>query len=470
VTSSVLVLALSTLLSIVAVRQLLLAQLRDEIERSLVKEIGEFRSVLQRDVDSDDDAPGNTLAAVFDTYLSQNIPSEGEEVLAMIGGEPYLSERAHDAGLPLQTLERELDRWGALDAPEQGVLQTSVGEMLFIAEPVSVSGERIGTLVIANSPEFEIGEIHDVTRTMAIVGAVVVAMGSILAWFAAGRVVAPIGGLTRAARSIDEGDLTRRIEVKGTDEVAELSQTFNHMLDRLEQAFTTQRQFVDDAGHELRTPITIVRGHLELMGDDPRDRAETVALVMGELSRMDRIVNDLLLLANARRTDFVQAEVVDLAELTTELHAKAGVIADREWRLDEVGRGRFLLDRQRVTQAVLQLAANAAVHTTGGPITIGSSAGSDGIRIWVRDTGPGIDAERRAHIFERFARGDGPRQSNGGGLGLPIVKAIAEAHGGTVAVESVPGEGSTFTLLLPVAAVRDDQELLAGHPHPKVQA
>jgi signal transduction histidine kinase len=181
-------------------------------------------------------------------------------------------------------------------------------------------------------------------------------------------------------------------------------------------------------------------------------------------------VNDLLLLANARRTDFVQAEVVDLAELTTELHAKAGVIADREWRLDEVGRGRFLLDRQRVTQAVLQLAANAAVHTTGGPITIGSSAGSDGIRIWVRDTGPGIDAERRAHIFERFARGDGPRQSNGGGLGLPIVKAIAEAHGGTVAVESVPGEGSTFTLLLPVAAVRDDQELLAGHPHPKVQA
>lgn len=463
VIASVLVLALSTVLSVLAVRQILLSQLRAEIDRSLTKEVGEFRSVLDN-ADLDDDpevndpgegSTGSDLAGVFDAYLAQNIPSEGEEVLTILQGDPYLTERSHDAGLPLESLDGDVQRWGSLDAPEIGELATPAGELIYIAEPVSTPDGVTGTLVIANAPEFEIGEIQDVTDTMALVGVVVVAVGSILSWAAAGRVVAPISGFTRTARSITDSDLNRRIDVKGTDEVALLAETFNDMLDRLEDAFTAQRQFVDDAGHELRTPITIVRGHLELMGDDPTDRAETLSLVMGELDRMDRMVNDLLLLSNAGQPSFVQAGSVDVAELTDEIHAKAGAIADREWLLEATGKGRFLMDHQRVTQAMMQLAANAARHTPGGPITIGSSSSPDGVRLWVRDTGPGIDPATQERIFERFSRDGGPRQSDGAGLGLAIVKAIAEAHGGTIRLESDRGVGSTFTLVLPVPAARD---------------
>jgi signal transduction histidine kinase len=468
VLASVLVLALATLISVLAVRQILLTQLHNEIDRSLAKEVGEFRSVavstapgVDGDEDEDEAAPPLSLATVFDTYLGQNIPSEGEETLAIIDGSPYASERAHDAGFPLQSLDADLRRWGSLDAPEQGVLATPVGDLIYIAEPVSTPGGRSGALVIANSPEFEIGEIDDVRRTMAIVGVFVVALGALLSWVAAGRVVAPIGDLTSTARAIGESDLSRRIDVKGTDEVAVLAQTFNNMLDRLAEAFGTQRRFVDDAGHELRTPITIVRGHLELMSDDPRDRAQTTALVIGELDRMDRIVDDLLLLTNAKRPDFVRAAPVDLAELTTEIHAKASALADREWRLDAAGEGWFLLDRQRVTQAMMQLAANAARHTPGGPISIGSSVAGDGVRLWVRDTGPGIDAATQRRIFDRFSRGDGPRHTEGAGLGLAIVKAIAEAHGGSVTVESAPGQGSTFTIVMPAPSVAGPDDRLA---------
>lgn len=464
VIASVLVLAMSALASVLVVRALLLTQLHDQIRRSLVKEVGEFLSVFERV--SNGDRPGS-LAAVFDTYMEQNIPSEGEEVLAIIDGEPYLSERAHDAGFPLQQLRTQVSDWNALDVRQQGIVSTPVGDLRFIAQPVENASGRRGILVIANSPDFEVGEIDDVTRLMTIVGITVVGAGSILSWVAAGRVVAPIARLTRAARSVGESDLSRRIEVEGHDEVAVLARTFNGMLDRLEAAFRTQGEFLDDAGHELRTPITIIRGHLELIGDDPDERAETMGLVMGELDRMDGLVSDLLLLTNAERPDFIRLEPVDLAELTSEILANARAISDRDWRAEASAEGRYLLDPRRVTQAMMQLAANAASHTASGPISIGSSAGSEGLRLWVRDVGPGIDPAGQRRIFQRFGRGDGPRRSEGSGLGLAIVKAIAEAHGGTAIVESAPGRGSTFSIVLPAVHAGDDETVPPEpSPHP----
>lgn len=453
VLASVIVLAVSTLVSVIAVRQILLTQLRADIERSLAKELGEFRTVLEAELD--DEGAEADLREVFDTYFAQNIPSEGEEALAIVDGEPYLSERAHDAGFPLESLPSEVQRWAAIDAAEQGEMATTTGELVFVADPVDMPNGVTGTLVIANAPEFERGEIGEVTRTMGVVGIGVLLVGSVLSWVAAGRIVAPIRDLTRTSRAINDSDLGRRITVKGNDEVARLAETFNGMLDRLELAFTAQRSLADDAGHELRTPITIVRGHLELMGDDPRDRAETLALVMGELDRMDRIVQDLLLLANAGRPDFVSLSPVDLEEFTGEVVTRASAIADREWRRDASGKGRFLLDHDRVTQAMTQLAANAARHTPGGPISIGSAVEGGQLRLWVRDTGPGIDADVQERIFDRFTRGEGRRHTEGAGLGLAIVKAIAEAHGGAVELESRPGTGSTFTLVLPARPAAD---------------
>ncbi len=223
------------------------------------------------------------------------------------------------------------------------------------------------------------------------------------------------------------------------------------MLDRLEAAFATQKAFVSDAGHELRTPITIVRGHLELLGDDPDERRETIALVTDELDRMARFVEDLLLLARAEQGDFLHPGPIDLDVLTDEVFAKARALADRDWRLSGAGTGRLTGDRQRLTQAVVQLAQNAVQHT--GPadrIALGSALDRGEARLWVADSGPGIAPADRERIFDRFHRaGNGHRRSDGAGLGLAIVRAIAEAHGGRVELDSREGAGSTFTLVIP---------------------
>jgi len=241
-----------------------------------------------------------------------------------------------------------------------------------------------------------------------------------------------------AAAQLTEQDLTRRIPVAGRDDVAALAETFNAMLDRLERAFAVQRQFVDDAGHELRTPITIVRGHLELMGDDPAEREETVRLVTDELDRMSRIVEDLLLLAKAERPDFVTPEPVQLAELTADVYVKARTLGDRDWRLAEIADREARLDPQRITQAMVQLAQNAVQHTaTGQTIRIGSRADGERIELYVADSGPGVRPEDTELIFERFRRGTTRRgaRGSGAGLGLSIVKAIAEGHGGRVRLQ-----------------------------------
>jgi signal transduction histidine kinase len=269
----------------------------------------------------------------------------------------------------------------------------------------------------------------------------------------------PVRELTDSARSITETDLSRRIPVEGDDEIAVLARTFNDMLDRLEGAFTAQRRFIDDAGHELRTPITIVRGHLELIGDDPEDRAQTLALVTAELDRMGRIVDELLLLARAEQPDFVQLDEVELSDLTTELLVKATALGERDWRLDACTSGRVWADPQRLTQAVLNLARNAVEHTTpSAEIGLGSIRRAGEVRLWVRDTGPGIEPDERERIFERFTRGrrGRTRRSDGAGLGLAIVRAVALAHRGRVELDSRPGAGATFTLVFPDAAGRDD--------------
>ena len=155
-------------------------------------------------------------------------------------------------------------------------------------------------------------------------------------YLAMGRALRPLRAVTETARTIQETDLSRRIEVTGSDEVAVLARTFNAMVERLEQAFAHQQTFLRMVGHELRTPITIVRGHLELMGDDPEERRETVALVTDELDRMSRMVNDLLVLARAEQPDFLRLAEVDVAAMMTDLYAKASALtqtgSSARWR------------------------------------------------------------------------------------------------------------------------------------------
>ncbi len=240
--------------------------------------------------------------------------------------------------------------------------------------------------------------------------------------------------------------------------MADVAVQFNAMLDRIQEAFDAEQRFVDDAGHELRTPITVIRGHLELLGDDPQERQATLALVTSELDRMSRMVTDLLSLAKAERPDFLRLQRgVDLAALTLDLDAKVTALGDRRWGLSHIAEGTCTVDPERLTQAVLQLAQNAVEHTTVGDrivlsseLVSASAPGDPTLVLSVTDEGSGVHPDDVPVLFERFARGQhGPRPRGGAGLGLAIVRSIAEAHGGRAYVETTGGRGARFAVAVP---------------------
>ena len=447
----VVLLAFSTALSVFAIRQLLLARTSDRIDAALTQEVEEFRRLVQgSDPETGEPFRGN-LAAIFKTYLRRNVPGEGETVVAILDGQVYDRRSSPRGGTP--ALDELESRWVALRRTDRGDVETSIGTVRYLAVPVR--GDRVdGAFVVMSALEAERDEVEDAVRLAAIVLISVLLLASTLAWSVAGRILAPLQELGDTARSISETDLTRRIPATGSDEIAELARTFNAMLDRLEGAFASQRAFVSDASHELRTPITIVRGHLELLGDDPQERRETIALVTDELDRMSRFVDDLLLLAKAERDDFLRLDWLELGALTDELLDKAGALAARTWKLDGHAEALLRGDRQRLTQAVIGLAQNAVQHTADGdPIWLGSAVNGREARLWVRDAGPGVPLADQERIFERFARTQASRRrSEGAGLGLAIVRAIADAHGGRVELRSRPGAGATFTVVIPTAA------------------
>jgi len=443
--------AVGTIASVLVVRAVLYDRLDSRIDGDLQQEASELRR-LAADIDPSTGRPfGDDVRGVFTAYFERNAPSYGEVVLTFVNGDPFLRSR--------QVQEYRLDEdprltahWGALEQPERAALETVAGTVEYLALPLQSGEEVLGVFVVTQFREFQQGPFDDAVVATGAVGLAVLLIGSVLAWFVVEGVLRPVRSLAQTAQSISESDLSQRIEVRGRDELAELAKTFNAMLDRLEKAFSGQRRFLDDAGHELRTPITVVRGHLELLEEDPEERAATIALVMDELDRMSRMVDDLLLLAKAERPDFLRPEPVEVATLTEELIAKARSLAARDWTPAEQGEGLVTADRQRLTQAVMQLAANAAAHTTeGDAIALGSAVSGNEVRFWVRDDGPGIAPEDQEAIFERFQRRGGGRRADGAGLGLPIVRAIAEAHGGRVELESAPGAGALFTLIVPVA-------------------
>lgn len=447
----IVLLAASTLASAIALREILQARAAERVERSLEQEVEEFRTLARRGRNPLTGRPfGGDVQAIFDVYFQRNVPAAGEAVFTFLGG-----ERDQTSSTDLRP--ELLGRVGALaqvPSSRRGTFRLDDGDVRYLAVPVVIGGRQRGAFVVTHDLRHEAEEVDEASQVAAGVSLAVLLVASLVAFIVAGRVLAPLRELTDTARSISETDFTRRIEVEGDDELAELGRTFNAMLDRLQAAFDAQKDFVSDAGHELRTPITIIRGHLELLGDDPDERRETVELVCDELDRMSRFVDDLLLLAQAEQADFIQPADVDLDALTEELLAKAGALAPRDWQLEANGVGRLQADRQRLTQAVMQLAQNAVQHTQDGDrIALGSALRDGHAQLWVADSGPGVPDADRERIFDRFARGSGARRSQGAGLGLAIVRAIAEAHGGRVDLERTrPDAGATFVVTIPTRA------------------
>jgi two-component system OmpR family sensor kinase len=439
-----------TLVSLFALREILINRAGERVDDDLVQETSEFRRLAEVGRDPRTGEPfGRDVEAIFDVFLARNVPGEGEAFLTFVGGRPYLRS---GGGTLRQPEFQPFERLGRTVKTMGGEVELSDGRRIrYLAVPVSFGGAEEGVFAVTIDLTGELDEVNDALEVAALVFLAVLLVASVLAWIVAGRVLAPLRELRDTARSVGESDLTRRISVRGDDELADLARSFNAMLDRLEAVIASQKAFVSDAGHELRTPITIIRGHLELLEEDPSERGETLELVTDELDRMTRFVDDLLLLAKAERPDFLRLQQLDLDLFTHEVFAKVSALARREWRLERIGRGTVVADRQRLTQAIMNLSDNAAQHTEDGDrIALGVSAVNGEARFWVRDSGRGIRRDEWDHIFERFTRGEeAMRRRDGAGLGLAIVRAIAQAHGGRVELESEPGQGSVFTVVVP---------------------
>lgn len=452
----VVLLVLSSVGSVLLLRLVLFERLNEEISISLDREAEEFR-LLAGGVDPRTGEPfGEDLSAIFDVYFSREIADEGETLLAFLDGELYESRRAQQVPDP-EEFRSTVDYWLGLEEMEKGTIDTPAGKTSYVAVPFD-GDPYDGLFVVANFPANEQSEIDRAVQTQLVVQLGTTILASLLSLALAGRVLRPLKSLAETARIISDTDLSRRIETTGKDEASQIADAFNDMLARLEQSFTTQRQFLDDTSHELRTPLTVIRGHMELLDLDetPEERAATVALVTDEVDRMNQIVSDLFVLARAERPDFLALDRVEVQELVLSVYRKMTALADRDWQVDAPEPTVILADRHRVTQALLQLADNAVKFTeAGATIRLGADVSPEAVRLWVLDSGPGIPAQDADQIFTRFKRGSGrdTAKTGGAGLGLSIVAAIAEAHGGSASLVTRPGWGACFEILLPRHAV-----------------
>ena len=336
-----------------------------------------------------------------------------------------------------------------------------VGRMRIFEQRLDFGGVQI--IVGAGEPLALVERAqHGVARAFVLAGAVVLLLALFASYAAGARVSAPLRRMAQVATRVDAGDLGPRMEISGgrDDEVRVLADAFNRMLDRLSEAFAGQRAFVADASHELRTPLTVIRGQLEVLAAQENPSGEEVTrverLVRAEITRISRLVDDLLVLAQAERTDFLRAEDIDVRPFVTDLWDGMSLTADRRFELGTIADGSLNADPDRLAQALRNLARNAIEHTSehDGLVRLDvTRLAPDRIRFAILDDGPGIPVEERELVFERFHRtGSGRSRAAGGGagLGLAIVRAIAEAHKGTVRVrDSQNGHGVAIELVLP---------------------
>jgi two-component system OmpR family sensor kinase len=448
----VVLLAFSAAVSIFLLRSVLLDRLDEEITVALSREAEEFEILADGIDPRTGDSFGDDFGAVFDLYFAREVPDEGETLLAFVDGELHLTEHSQTA-VPAERLDDAIAYWLALDRRQAGSLKTAAGTARYVAVPLDAGGHE-AMFVAANFPGQERDEIDDAVRTQAIVQFTMIVVASLLGLALAGRVLRPLRTLADTAQTISATDLTRRIPVRGDDEASRIAMAFNDMLERIERANATQRRFLDDSSHELRSPMTVIRGHAQLLDldGDPHDREATVKIITEEIDRMNRIVEDLLLLARSERQGFLSLGPVDIAELTEDIYRRASVMCGRTWLLGGLAPVVISADRQSLTQALLQYAQNVCMHTPeGATVRIGSHVQGGEVHLWVQDDGPGVPEEQAPHVFDRFVKG--PHRPEGSGLGLSIVAAIAEAHGGRARLVRPAEGGARFEVVLPLTVV-----------------
>jgi two-component system, OmpR family, sensor kinase len=315
-------------------------------------------------------------------------------------------------------------------------------------EPGATAGERHDS----DSPIEDAQS--DVEQTFLLVGAATLVAALVAGYLLAARTAAPLRRFASTAAAVDEGDLSPRLDAgpEAAAELRTLAESFNHMLDRLEDAFARQHSFVSDASHELRSPLTAIRGQIEVLARDPDPDAAAVrrveAAALTELRRVERLVDELLALARLDEGTGPERRELEAAAFLRE----AAIAAPGAATLGELASGRIDIDPDMIAGVVRNLVENARRHAGAeGSVTVSSAAVGDRLQVDVDDDGPGIPPAERERVFDRFHRSDAARAraSGGAGLGLAIARAVVEAHGGSIQAGESPLGGARVSFELP---------------------
>jgi two-component system, OmpR family, sensor kinase len=382
-------------------------------------------------------------------YLQLNPATESYwAIIRADGAAPLASANGPD-------LLEPLFRAGTLPEGELGRRQTissEVGDIRSSSAPIVLSGEPVGSFQIVAPLQPVRDEALGAAGLVAAAAGVSLLLGAALLTTTLWRSLSPLRTLATTARSTELRRLDARVEAPETDdEVGVLAHEFNSMLERLERASDGQTAFMASISHELRTPITIARGHLEMLrtvdGDDPAARQEVLLVVEDELHRMGRLVEDLMAIARAEMDDFARPRDLELVAFFEDLELKISALGVRRIRLEPPPPVVLTADPDRLAQAVLNLVNNAHRHTPEGtPVRVRAVEHPGEVVIEVSDEGPGIPPAIRAEVFEPFVTAGGAEST---GLGLAVVRAVVEAHGGHVTLDTGP-DGTSFGLHLPV--------------------
>lgn len=468
----VLLSAMGFLASDVAAQTLMRSYLTQQMDSELLSVAGgsfprveragiarEARENQRDDKSANNDAPAVPLQSV-PTSISLTLIGPAGIILGQIGGDLNSTEITSylQSITPQQVLERGNQPF-TIEAPQS--------DFRVIAQRLPTG---LGIVVVAQSFE-------DIDRTLLRLQGLFILIGLVMILFialASRKVITvglrPLATVEATAERIAEGDLTARLpDLKPNTEVGRLVNTLNMMLGRIEESFSARvesesklRRFVADASHELRTPITAIRGFAELhrqgavTGEEKTK--ELIGRIENESKRMGSLVEDLLLLARLDQSRQMNLEPVNLSKLVLDAVESARAAGpNHPVNFNKSDEEIYALgDNDRIHQVVANLLANARTHTPAGTkIDVSVVQSEDGVRIRIADNGPGLSEKDQAQIFERFYRADPSRvrtDGEGTGLGLSIVEAVMRAHAGQVSVESELGKGATFTLFFPLSA------------------
>lgn len=393
-------------------------------------------------------------------FAAENLELATGDELFYVGASPFPGQRFGLTQLPRRALgdvELARDRQVTFEFTPPG----DERKLIATAEPVQLvrGTEPFGWLVVAK-PTTELREQWlTLLGRLALSLAVGISLGGVLFWWLSRRLTDPVLALTRATQDVAAGRYDVEIpEARSGDEISLLSNRFRRMVDQLAEAEQLKRSFLMSVSHELRTPLTAIRGHVEALREgvvsEPDQVRGSLDIVAAETDRLERLVGDVLDLAKLQAHRFtVRQEEVDLGRVLDHAYGAFAEEARRreiDYRLDTADEGPVIVsDGDRVLQVISNLLSNAFRWTPdGGSIELELSAANGVASVDVVDSGPGVPQGERERIFDAFISHD----VNGTGLGLPIAKELAVALGGRIELQSEPGLGSRFRLVLPVDA------------------